>query len=96
MSDPMFRQLQPERSALAKMATIFATVLVVSAGLCGVQFALLNAEIFKNANSLLLVVGFIELALIGISALGLAVILIIATVQFLLRLASRNRNEGPQ
>ncbi len=82
----------------AKALVIFVTALLVSSGLCGLQW-LVFATAGRGAAPLLVVVfifGYIELAVMAISAAGVVVMLIWLGVAKLLSLLSdRGPGAGP-
>jgi hypothetical protein len=77
------------QTGLAKAGAISATLFLISSGLCGGNFALflkfgsLGGGVPPPdrpawATSLLMITGFLELAVIALSAVGVIVVLVIA------------------
>jgi len=77
------------QTGLAKAAAISATLLLISSGLCGANFVLFlkfgsiaggapPPDRPAWATGLLMITGFLELAVMSLSAVGVIVVLIIA------------------
>ena len=78
------------RTGLARLAAILATALVVSIGLCGVNFlAVVSFAPTMGSNwrgiigNLLIVAGWLEIIAMGVSAGGLTVVGLIALARTL-------------
>jgi len=72
------------RTGLAKATTVLATVLLVSVGLCGVNFVAMSGGIDLNGLSgLLIVSAYLEALAIVVSAAGLLIVGIITIVRAL-------------
>jgi hypothetical protein len=73
-------------TGLARLATMFAVLLVVSIGLCGANLALIS-----HGGDSLIVTGIVELAGMAVGAGGLVVVGIVAVVRAIMRAAEGRR-----
>jgi hypothetical protein len=63
------------KSGLAKATAILATIFLVSIGLCGANFVAATSFPRFNGNGILMSTGWIELLCMGLSLLGLILVL---------------------
>jgi hypothetical protein len=70
-----------QKSGLAKAATVFAIVLVVSIGLCGVNMVAVMSAHNGQTQKVLMFTAYSELLGMVVGALGLIVVGIIAVVR---------------
>jgi hypothetical protein len=83
-----------EMTGLAKAATVLAAILLVSLGLCGLNYGLFAAV--RGDSQFLIVTAFVELAGIFVGVVGLVVVAGVTLVQVLMRAARGGPGEDPE
>ena len=80
-------------SGFAKTLVALVTLLLVSAGLCGLQMQFANA-VYNDRYGLLIIAGLVELAAMILSAVGIVLMLILWGARTLYRLGKKRTDEG--
>jgi len=80
-------------SGFAKTLVVLVTLLLVSAGLCGLQMQFANA-VYNDRYGLLIIAGLVELAAMILSAVGIVLMLILWGARTLYRLGKKLTDEG--
>ena len=80
------------KSQLAKAATVFATVLVISLGLCGINWAIVAKT--NKYEQLLLNTGLLEILGISLGLIGLFVVALVAIGRVTFRSFSGRKSDS--
>ena len=80
-------------SGFAKTLVVLVTLLLVSAGLCGLQMQFANA-VYNDRYGLLIIAGLVELAAMILSAVGIVLMLILWGARTLYRVGKKRTDVG--
>ena len=79
-------------SGFAKTLVVLVTLLLVSAGLCGLQMQFANA-VYNDRYGLLIIAGLVELAAMILSAVGIVLLMILWGARALYRLGKKQTDD---
>ena len=79
-------------SGFAKTLVVLVAVLLVSAGLCGLQMTFANT-IYNDRSGLLMFAGLLELAAMILSAVGIVLLMILWGARALYRLGKKQTDD---
>jgi len=83
-----------DRVNFAKVITVLAVTFGISLGLCGLT-AVLSSQT-RGSGTVLIFIGILELIVIGLSALGLVVTVIVWVVASIAAVHGGGKSDGPQ